>query len=249
MSSYQKNKIEINNVSKSFENLLILNDININLKEEEFVTILGPSGSGKSTIFNIISGLMKPDKGSICIEGEDYTSKTGRVSYMYQKDLLMPWKKIIDNVSLPLILKGMNKKEARKKVEKYFHIFALDGFEYKYPNQLSGGMRQRAALLRTYMFSEDIILLDEPFGGLDAITKSKMQIWLLDILKELKASIFFITHDVEEAIFLSDRIYVLSDRPADVKEEIAIDLPKPRDKDIVTTNKFNDIKKHILDIL
>jgi len=249
MTSYQKNKVEINNISKSFEELLIVDDITLNLNEKEFVTILGPSGSGKSTIFNIISGLMKPDDGSIYIEGEDYTSKTGRVSYMYQKDLLMPWKKIIDNVSLPLVLKGMDKKQARKKVADYFHIFGLDGFEYKYPHQLSGGMKQRAALLRTYMFSEDIILLDEPFGGLDAITKSKMQLWLLDILDKLEASIFFITHDVEEAIFLSDRIYILSERPAKVKEEIIIDLPKPRHKDIVTTNKFNDIKKHILDIL
>ncbi|NBI05849.1 ABC transporter ATP-binding protein [Senegalia massiliensis] len=249
MSSYQKNKIELKHISKSFEDLLIVDDITINLKEQEFVTILGPSGSGKSTVFNMISGLIKPDEGNIYIEGEDYTSKTGRVSYMYQKDLLMPWKKIIDNVSLPLVLKGIGKRQAREIVKEYFNIFGLEGFEYKYPHQLSGGMRQRASLLRTYMFSEDIILLDEPFGGLDAITKSKMQIWLLDVLKELKASIFFITHDVEEAIFLSDRIYILSERPAKVKEEIVIDLPRPRSRDIVTTNKFNDIKKHILDIL
>ncbi|WP_130806426.1 ABC transporter ATP-binding protein [Senegalia massiliensis] len=249
MSSYQKNKIELKHISKSFEDLLIVDNITIELKEKEFVTILGPSGSGKSTVFNMISGLIKPDEGNIYIEGEDYTSKTGRVSYMYQKDLLMPWKNIIDNVSLPLVLKGTGKKEAREIVKEYFNVFGLAGFEYKYPYQLSGGMKQRASLFRTYMFSEDIILLDEPFGGLDAITKSKMQIWLLDVLKELKASIFFITHDVEEAIFLSDRIYILSERPAKVKEEIVIDLPRPRSKSIVTTNKFNNIKKYILGIL
>ncbi|MBS4537267.1 ABC transporter ATP-binding protein [Clostridium sp. D2Q-11] len=249
MNSYQKNKISIEGVTKSFEDLLIVDDVSISLKEKEFVSILGPSGSGKSTIFNIISGLMKPDTGKVYIEGKEFTGKTGRVSYMYQKDLLLPWKKIIDNVSIPLVIKGETMQDARKKVKKYFEIFGLEGFEDKYPHQLSGGMRQRASLLRTYMFSKDIILLDEPFGGLDAITKSKMQSWLLEILDKLEASIFFITHDIEEAIYLSDRIYILSDRPAVVKEEIKINLPKPRHEDIVTTHEFNEIKKHILNLL
>ncbi|MBS4534316.1 ABC transporter ATP-binding protein [Clostridium sp. D2Q-14] len=249
MNSCQKNKVLIKGVSKSFENLLIVDDISIELREKEFVTILGPSGSGKSTLFNIISGLIKPDSGKVYIEGEDFTGKTGRVSYMYQKDLLLSWKKIIDNVSMPLIIKGERKEDAREKVKKYFEIFGLEGFEYKYPHQLSGGMKQRAALMRTYMFSKDIILLDEPFGGLDAITKSKMQSWLLDILDRLEASILFITHDIEEAIFLSDRIYILSDRPARIKEEIKIDISKPRNSDVITTNKFNNIKRHILDLL
>lgn len=249
MNSCQKNKVSIEHITKSFGDLLIVDNVSLDLKEKEFVSILGPSGSGKSTIFNIISGLMKPDTGSIYIEDEDFTGKTGRVSYMYQKDLLLPWKKIIDNVAIPLIIKGESKNSAREKVKKYFEIFGLQDFEYKYPHQLSGGMRQRASLMRTYMFSEDIILLDEPFGGLDAITKTKMQSWLLGILDKLNASIFFITHDIEEAIFLSDRIYILSDRPARVKEEIIIDLPKPRDKDIITTNEFNNIKKHILNLL
>lgn len=249
MSSCLKNKVSIEGISKSFENLLIVDDISIELKEKEFVTILGPSGSGKSTLFNIISGLMKPDTGQVYIEGQDFTGKTGRVSYMYQKDLLLPWKKIIDNVSMPLIIRGEKKEEAREKVKKYFEIFGIEGFEYKYPHQLSGGMRQRAALMRTYMFSKDIILLDEPFGGLDAITKSKMQSWLLEILDKLEASILFITHDIEEAIFLSDRIYILSDRPAKIKEEIKINIPKPRNSDVVTTNEFNEIKRHILDLL
>jgi len=151
-------------------------------------------------------------------------------------------------VALPLVVKGMKKKEAREKAAEYFRIFGLEGFEMKYPFQLSGGMRQRAALMRTYMFSKDIILLDEPFGGLDAITKRKMQYWLLEVLENLRASILFITHDIEEAIFLSDRIYILSDRPAKVKEEIKVDLPKPRKSEIITSTEFNDIKKHILNI-
>lgn len=248
MNSYQKNKLEVKNIIKTFEDILVVDSISLNLKENEFVSLLGPSGSGKSTIFNIIAGLLKPDDGKILIDSEDFTGKTGRVSYMYQKDLLLPWKKIIDNVALPLVVKGMKKKEAREKAAEYFRIFGLEGFEMKYPFQLSGGMRQRAALMRTYMFSKDIILLDEPFGGLDAITKRKMQYWLLEVLENLRASILFITHDIEEAIFLSDRIYILSDRPAKVKEEIKIDLPKPRKSEIITSTEFNDIKRHIINI-
>ncbi|MTI66529.1 MAG: ABC transporter ATP-binding protein [Firmicutes bacterium] len=243
------NKLKVKNITKYYQDILVIDDISIDLNQNEFVSILGPSGSGKSTLFNIIAGLIKPDKGKVIIEGRDYTKVTGRVSYMYQKDLLLPWKKIIDNVALPYYIKGKDKKEARELVKDYFDIFGLKGFEYKYPFQLSGGMRQRAALMRTYMFSKDIILLDEPFGGLDAITKSKMQYWLLGVLEKLKASVLFITHDIEEAIFLSDRIYILSDRPAKVKEKVYIDLPKPRNKDITTSDEFNNIKRHILSIL
>lgn len=249
MSSYQKNKLRVNNIYKSFDDILVIDNVSLELKEKEFVSLLGPSGSGKSTIFNIIAGLISPDEGKVFIEGKDFTGKTGRVSYMYQKDLLLPWKKIIDNVSLPLVVKGMGKKKARENVQGYFNIFGLEGFEYKYPFQLSGGMRQRAALMRTYMFSEDIILLDEPFGGLDAITRRKMQDWLLEVLHSLEASILFITHDIDEALLLSDRIYILSDRPAKVKAQIKVDLPKPRGNEIITTSKFNQLKKNIMNML
>ncbi len=249
MSTYQKNKLSVNNIYKRFGDISVIDDVSLELKENEFVSLLGPSGSGKSTIFNIIAGLIKPDKGKVYIEDMDFTGRSGRVSYMYQKDLLLPWKKIIDNAALPLVIKGTKKKEAREMVKGYFKIFGLEGFEYKYPFQLSGGMRQRAALMRTYMFSKDIILLDEPFGGLDAITKRRMQYWLLDVLSNLNASIIFITHDIDEAIFLSDRVYILSDRPAKVKTEIKIDLPRPRKNQVITTPRFNEIKKDIINIL
>jgi ABC-type nitrate/sulfonate/bicarbonate transport system ATPase subunit len=168
---------------------------------------------------------------------------------MHQKDLLLPWKNIVDNTILSLIIKGKSKKEARTEVLNHFRTFGLSGFEYKYPHQLSGGMKQRAALLRTYMSSSDIMLLDEPFGALDAITRAKMQYWLIEMIKDLKATIIFITHDIEEAVFLSDRIYVLSDKPATIKTEIIVDLPKNRNKDIITTEQFNEIKRSILQTL
>ena len=243
MSTYQNKNIKLNikNIEKNFGSMNIIKNVSFYACENEFVSLLGPSGSGKSTIFNIISGLLIQDKGKIIIDGKECSSRLKKVSYMHQKDLLLPWKNIIDNVALPLVIKGKSKKESRKQVVEYFKVFGLIGFEYKYPFQLSGGMRQRAALLRTYMASSDIMLLDEPFGALDAITRSKMHYWLLDVIKELKATIIFITHDIEEAVFLSDRIYVLSDKPATIKTEIIVDLPKARDKDIVTSAKFNEI--------
>lgn len=242
-------KLEVKNLKKSFDDTQVIEDVSLSLGENEFVSLLGLSGSGKSTIFNIISGLLKPDGGHVYIEGEEWTGRTGRVSYMYQKDLLLPWRNIIDNTSLPLVVRGMDKASARDCVREYFKVFGLEGFEYKYPFQLSGGMKQRAALLRTYMFSRDIMLLDEPFGGLDAITRSKMHCWLLEILADIKASVILITHDIEEAVFLSDRIYILSGRPATVKQEIAVDIPKPRSRDVTTTERFNHFKRDIISTL
>lgn len=252
MTTCQNNseiKLEIKDIYKAFEDTSVLEGISMQLKNKEFVSILAPSGSGKSTLFNIISGLMQPDRGEVVIEGENYTGKTGRVSYMYQKDLLLTWRKVIDNAALPLIIKGMKKKEAREHVKPFFSLFGLEDFEYKYPFQLSGGMRQRAALLRTYMFSKDIMLLDEPFGGLDAITRAKLHQWLLDILQQLEASVLFITHDIEEAIYLSDRIYILSDRPAVIKKEITINLERPRGRELLTSKEFTNLKAEILSLL
>jgi len=168
---------------------------------------------------------------------------------MHQKDLLFPWNSIINNVCLPLFLKGGNKKNSYKEAEKHFKDFGLEGFEDNYPNQLSGGMRQRAALLRTYLFANDIMLLDEPFGSLDAITRRKMQMWLLEILEKIKASVLFITHAVDEAIFLSDRIYLLSERPAVIRKIFDIDIKRPRDKKMFTTPEFIKLKEEIITLL
>lgn len=242
-------KLEIINIFKTYGDLNTLEDISLQLEENQFVSILGPSGSGKSTLFNIISGLQRPDTGEILIEGESFLGKTGRISYMQQKDLLLPWQTIIDNVSLPLVLRGESKQGARNRAQEYIQLFGLGGFENNYPHQLSGGMKQRAALLRTYLFSKDIILLDEPFGGLDAITKRKMHAWLLEIFARLKSSILFITHDIDEAIFLSDRIYIFSERPAKVKAIYDVNLARPRDNKVLTSSSFTELKEEILKIL
>ncbi len=250
MSSCPKEKLAVHCLKKSFGDLAVLEDVTFRVRENELVSLLGLSGSGKSTVFNIIAGLIRPDAGRVLIDGEDSTGVTGRVSYMYQKDLLLPWKNVVDNVSLPLVIKGLPKPAARAEAGAYLATFGLAGFEKHYPFQLSGGMRQRAALLRAFLCSRDLMLLDEPFGGLDAITKLKMEGWLLQVLEQLHSTVLFITHDIEEALFLSDRIYILSpEKPARVKSEFRVEFPKPRSLELTASPEFIALKKAIFHAL
>ncbi len=242
-------KLEVKNISKSFEGTPILQSISVELHQGEIVCLLGISGSGKTTLFNIISGLLPPDEGQVLLDGQNITHKSGYISYMMQKDLLLPYRTIEDNVALPLLLKGVKKREARLQVSPLFAQFGLDGTQKKYPSQLSGGMRQRAALLRTYMFSQEIALLDEPFSALDTLTKSSMHKWYLDMMEKLKLSTLFITHDIDEAILLSDRIYLLSGTPGKITGEIAIKEAKPRSTDFNLTPEFLEYKRKILELL
>ncbi|ALU37321.1 Taurine import ATP-binding protein TauB [Clostridium ljungdahlii DSM 13528] len=245
MNFYQNKQdnsiIKVKNVSRSFEKNLILKDISINLKKGEFVSILGPSGCGKSTLFNIITGIIKEDSGEVSVKGD--------LGYMQQKDLLLPWKTVMENVVLPLDIRGSNKRESRERAVKYIEIVGLKGYEKKYPYELSGGMRQRASFLRTFLSSEEIMLLDEPFGALDSITRGKMQRWILDMKQELKRSILFVTHDIEEAILLSDRIYVLSSKPGMIKKEINVDFENENKKNRIFSKKLLEMKADILKLL
>lgn len=238
--------LQVKGVSKSFDTEQIISDISLELKEGEIVSLLGVSGGGKTTLFNIIAGLSTPDTGSVCLEGEDITGKPGKVSYMLQKDLLLPYRTILDNVALPLIVRGMKKKEAREKAVRFFEEFGLQDTEKKYPSQISGGMKQRAALLRTYLFSEKVALLDEPFSALDMMTKSTVHEWYLDVMEKIKLSTLFITHDIDEAILLSDRIYLLTGKPGTITKEIQIKEEKPRRKDFNLTETFLGYKREII---
>ena len=239
-------RLDIIGVSKSFDGKPVLEDISISLKQGELVCLLGVSGGGKTTLFNIISGLLLPDEGQVLLDGEDITGKPGKISYMLQKDLLLPYRTIQDNVALPLLLRGVDKKEARQRASALFDEFGLEGTQKQYPAQLSGGMRQRAALLRTYLFSQDVALLDEPFSALDTLTKSAIHRWYLDVMEQIKLSTFFITHDIDEAILLSDRIYLLTGQPGRITKEIIIQEPKPRAADFNLTVEFLEYKKRIL---
>ena len=238
-----KNILDIKNLSYSFGNNPILKDINIHVNENEMVAIVGSSGVGKSTLFNLIAGVLKKQVGEITINGSnDYI---GKVAYMLQKDLLFEHKTIIDNIILPLIIAKVNKKEALEEGNKILKQFNLDKYANKYPQQLSGGMRQRVALIRTYMFKRKIFLLDEAFSALDAITKKELHKWYLDLKKEFNLTTLLITHDIEEAVFLSDRIYILGNKPGEIIREIKIEINPNEDIDV--QRLF--YKKEILNIM
>ncbi len=240
-------KLEVKGISKSFEDKQVLDGIDIHLEQGELVCLLGASGGGKTTLFNIISGLMQPEEGSVCLDGEEITGQPGKISYMLQKDMMLPYKTVLDNVALPLMIKKEKKNVAREEAAKYFEEFGIQGYEKKYPAELSGGMRQRAALLRTYLFSKEVALLDEPFSALDTITKSSMHQWYLSVMEQIKLSTLFITHDIDEAILLSDRIYILGGKPGKIVDEIIIEEKRPRNQDFLLTEAFLSYKKRIME--
>ena len=238
-----KKTLEIKNLSYSFGDNHILKDINIYVKENEVVAIVGSSGVGKSTLFNLIAGVLKKQSGEITInDGDDYI---GKVTYMLQKDLLFEHKTIINNVILPLIIAKIDKKVALEEGRKILKQFNLEKYADKYPKQLSGGMRQRVALIRTYMFKRNIFLLDEAFSALDAITKKELHKWYLNLKNEFNLTTLLITHDIEEAIFLSDRIYILANKPGEIIKEIKIEINPNEDIDV--QRLF--YKKEILNIM
>ena len=243
---HNKCVLKVVGVTREYNHKNIIEDIHIHLHQGEFVSILGPSGCGKSTLFNVIAGLLTPEAGQVFVNDLDVTGKTGVVSYMYQRDLLLPWRNVIDNGILPLEIRGISKKEAREKVKAMLPVFQLQDDGEKYPVQLSGGMKQRVSLLRTTMFSKEIMLLDEPFGGLDAITRLKMQEYLLEILKKIQGSVLFITHDIDEAIFLSDRIYIINGAPAHIVEEIIVPVKHASPEEMMTSVELRQLRSDIL---
>lgn len=242
-------KLVVDAVSLSYEGNDVIKDINLSLEKNELVGLLGASGVGKTTLFNVIAGLSEPDEGNVLLDGVDVTGKAGMISYMLQKDLLLPYRTIEDNVALPLLIRGVKKSEARKQVGKHLDKFGLAGTEKKYPHQLSGGMRQRAALLRTYMFSDNLALLDEPFSALDTFTKTEMHSWYLNIMDQIGLTTLLITHDIDEAILLSDRIYLMTGIPGQITDEIKINVKKPRRSDFILSEEFLSYKKIITERL
>ena len=245
-----EDKVVLKGVRKSFRVdgrvTMALDGIDMVARDMEFVTLIGPSGCGKSTLFNIICGLMEPEEGQVWLNSSVDGLRIGTVGYMPQKDLLLPWRSVLDNIILGPELAGVDRRKARREARELLPLFGLAGFEDSYPVTLSGGMKQRAALLRTVSCHRDIMLLDEPFGALDALTRSTLQDWLLGIWQRFRQTILFITHDVEEAVYLSDRVYVMSARPARMMKELTVPLARPRCRDMVATESFVSCKVELL---
>jgi NitT/TauT family transport system ATP-binding protein len=233
--------IWIDNLYKSFEKdgeqLHVLSDISMSLEGNRFVSVVGPSGCGKSTLLRIIAGLVPADSGSVRIEGE--------VSYLQQNSPLMPWRDLYGNVALPLEIKYGKSKQNEDRVRSLIKEFGLEGFEKYLPGEISGGMAKRAALMRTYLEESDIMLLDEPFSSLDAITKKKLGSWLLEIWNNHKKGVVFVTHDIEEALFLSDKVYVMGENSTGIMDSLDVGFERPRDKDIIYSQEFIEMKKKI----
>lgn len=249
----QQPKLLLRDVSKSFrqgrQSLTTLNSLEMEVAQGEFVSLIGPSGCGKSTLFNIIAGLEQPDSGELTIDGKTDNRRAGLAGYMPQQPLLLPWRTVEENVLLGLDVRRVPRKQAHKQAHELLKHFGLAEFAQHYPATLSGGMRQRVALLRTVLFNPNFLLLDEPFGALDALTRLSCQMWLLDLWQEVHASVLFITHDVREAILLSDRIYVLSARPARVLRVVQVPLERPRSAEQLGERAVVELEQELISVL
>ncbi len=244
--------IELRGVSHEFGGaggLRVIEDLSLSIETGAFASLIGPSGCGKSTLLRILAGLIRPSGGEALIGDTSAILHTGLAAYMPQRDLLLPWRRAIDNATLGAEVAGLDRSAARRSALALFERFGLAGFERAWPSQMSGGMRQRLALLRTFLLPSGVLLLDEPFGALDAITRRSMQRWLQGVWSADRRTVFFVTHDVEEALVLSDAVYVMTPRPGRIELRLDVDLPRPREPSIVTDPEFLRLKAVVLEAL
>jgi ABC-type nitrate/sulfonate/bicarbonate transport system ATPase subunit len=239
--------VSLSNVARRYGRVSALEGIELGVREDEVLAVVGPSGCGKSTLLELVAGLQEPDEGSVTVRGgADEAARRASCAYMPQRDLLLPWRDALSNAGLALEAQGVGRGEARRRAEPLFERFGLAEFESARPRELSGGMRQRVAFLRTLLPGRPVLLLDEPFGALDSITRGSMQRWLADALAREPRTVVLVTHDVEEAVFLADRVAVLSPRPGRVVAELPVELARPRD---VTSPEFTAVKRRALEAL
>ncbi len=247
-------RLEVRGLTKRFAvagsaPIVALDGVDLVAEPGEFVAVIGPSGCGKSTLFHILAGLEEPSAGEVLIDGKLVTDRLGACAFMPQRDGLLPWRRIIDNATIGLELAGVSRAQARARAEPLLERFGLGGFARAWPWQLSGGMRQRAAFLRTVLIGKPAMLLDEPFGALDGITRADLQQWLLGVWAEVGSTMLLITHDVTEAVFLADRVHVMSPRPGRVSATIAIDLPRPRTIELEESAAFGEYESRLREAL
>jgi ABC-type nitrate/sulfonate/bicarbonate transport system ATPase subunit len=241
--------LRLDRLTKAYGDLPVLDGVSLTVASGELVAVVGPSGCGKSTLFDVVAGLERPDTGRVLVDGADATGRTDAFAYMPQQDLLFPWRTVLDNTTLGLEVAGMRRRAARERARPLFAEFGLDGFEGVRPDELSGGMRQRAALLRTVVQDRPVLLLDEPFGALDALTRTEMQVWLSRMRARFDWTVLLVTHDVREAVLLADRVVVLAPRPTSVRRVVTVDLPRPRDVSVITDPAFVAAEAQLLGAL
>jgi NitT/TauT family transport system ATP-binding protein len=242
--------VSVEHVSKAFPGgILALDDISLQANAGEFVAVVGPSGCGKSTLFNIVAGLIPPDAGQVLLGGQEITGTTGHCGYMLQRDLLLPWRTVIDNVVIGLDVQGVPRSESYARARELLRRFGLQRFERSYPAALSGGMRQRCAVIRTILYDAPVFLLDEPFTALDAQTRLLMQEWLLEVWSSLGKTVFYITHDIDEAIFLSDRVFAMSARPGHILSAVDVELNRPRSYEVRLDPHFVGLKAQLVSLI
>jgi ABC-type nitrate/sulfonate/bicarbonate transport system ATPase subunit len=242
--------VRVEHVSKEFPgDVQALDDINLQAEAGQFVAVVGPSGCGKSTLFNIVAGLIRPDTGRVLLGDRDMTGTTGHCGYMLQRDLLLPWRTVIDNVVIGLDVQGIPRSESYARARELLQRFGLQRFERSYPAALSGGMRQRCAVIRTILYDAPVFLLDEPFTALDAQTRLLMQEWLLEVWSSLGKTVFYITHDIDEAIFLSDRVFAMSARPGHLLSVVDVELDRPRSYEVRLDPHFVGLKAQLVALI
>ena len=247
-------QLDVEHVSVAFDGVQVLDDVSLAVASGRIACLLGPSGCGKTTLFHVVAGLSLPDTGRVALDDRDITGAPGQLAYMLQKDLLLPEKTIVDNVSLPLVLRGVSRDEARSRALELFETFGLAGTADRWPSELSGGMRQRAALLRSYLFSQEFMLLDEPFSALDAFTKADMHAWFLDVAERFGTTALVVTHDVDEALELADEIFVMrgapqAGHPTRIVGTERIERPRSERADFALTEDFLEHKRRVLALL
>jgi ABC-type nitrate/sulfonate/bicarbonate transport system ATPase subunit len=231
------------------EAVRVLDGLSLSARPGEFVSLIGPSGCGKSTVLRVLAGLLVPDSGAACIAGRSVVGRPGAATMQPQRDTLLPWKRCLDNALLGAVVAGVPAQRARADAAMLWDRFGLTGYEHAWPGELSGGMRQRLALLRAFLVPREVILLDEPLGALDAITRRDLQVWLEEVWEEDRRSVLLVTHDVDEAILLSDRVVVLSDRPAHLVADVAVALARPREAAMVTDQAFAQVRAQVIEAL
>jgi ABC-type nitrate/sulfonate/bicarbonate transport system ATPase subunit len=238
--------VSVRALSHRFGDLEVLHDVNLEVADGEFIAIVGPSGCGKSTVLRALAGLVVPTSGRIEIGGADVVGRPGSTAFLPQRDLLLPWRRALANATVGAEVGGIDRGEAESRAHDLFDRFGLRGFEEAWPHELSGGMRQRVAVLRTFLLPRPVLLLDEPFGALDALTRRSMQRWLEDVWEDDGRSTILVTHDIEEALLLADRVLVMSERPGRIVDEVQVGFPRPRELEITTDDDFVGLNKRVL---